>query len=266
MSNLLVKKLSHIPDSFSRYLKKASRFSARNGGKLFVGIIVFITLAIFLVPSFSFALGNIFFGGVKPLYNVKLAHFLYKQSAYPFFSKLPPRYAHHQLSRTYFIQGSMYDALDEAQTELKIYPDDTATYYILGLTYGYMNRTYEAIDAFSRYIETHPGTWAGRNDKAWLQFRIGDIDGALKTIEPIVQNFRYTVWVQNTYCALLMNKERYAEAKTACGYAKEAVDKMTEKDWGHAYPGNDPRIYGTGLQAMKTSIEKNIELIENKTR
>lgn len=261
-----VKKFLHILHLFPRSLKKILAFLLKNVGKIFVGIIILVTLAIFLIPSFSFALGNVFFGGFKPLYNVKLAHFLYKQSAYPLLSIAPPRYTHHQLSRTYFIQGSMYNALDEAEVELKIYPDDTATYYILGLTLGYLDRTYDAIDAFSRYIETHPGTWAGRNDKAWLQFQVGDIDGALQTIEPIAENFRYTVWVQNTYCALLMNKERYAEARTACGNAKKAVDKMTEKDWGHAYPGNDPRIYGTGLQAMKASIEKNIELIENKTR
>lgn len=261
-----IKKFLNILNSFLRHLKKAPQLLLRNGGKILAGIVICVTLAIFLIPSFSFFLGDVFFGGFKPLYNVKLAHFLYKQSAYPLFSKLPPHYAHHQLSRTYFIQGSMYNALDEAEAELKIYPGDTKTYYILGLTLGYLNRTYEAIDAFSRYIKTHPDTWAGKNDKAWLQFRIGDIDGALETIEPIAGNFRYTVWVQNTYCALLMNKERYAEAKAACGYAKEAVDKMTEKDWGHAYPGNDPRIYGTGLRAMKASIEKNIELIENKTK
>lgn len=241
-------------------------FLLENRGKILAGVVICTTLAVFLIPSFSFALGNIFFGRVGPLYNVKLAHFLFKQSAYPLFPKLLPRYAHHQLSRTSFIQGNMYAALDEAETELRIYPDDTATYYILGLTYGYMDRTHEAIDAFSQYIETHPGTWAGRNDKAWLQFRVGDIDGALQTIEPIAQNFRYTVWVQNTYCALLLNKGRFAEAETACNYAKEAIDKMTEKDWGHAYPGNDPRIYGTGLQAMKTSIEQNMKLIKDKMK
>jgi hypothetical protein len=40
---------------------------------------------------------------------------------------------------------------------------------------------------------------------------------------------------------------------------------MTEKDWGHAYPGNDPRIYSTGLNAMKTSIAQNFDLIKKNT-
>lgn len=226
-----------------------------------ISVFLCIVFSIFLVPSFSFSLGNIFFGGIGPLYNLKIANLLYKSSVNPLFSKLPPHYAHHQLSRTYFIEGKLNEALDEAKKELEIYPEDTSSYYILGLTYGYMGRTHEAIDAFSKYIETHPETWAGRNDKAWLQFRIGDIDGALKTIKPVVDNFRYTVWVQNTYCSLLINKKDFITAKKYCNYAKEAVDKMKEKDWGHAYPGNDPRIYGTGLGAMKMSIEQNLELL-----
>lgn len=233
-------------------------------GRLFVTAVLIIIIVAFSIPSLSFTLGNVFFGGVKSLYNVQVAQLFYASSAYPLFSKLPPRYAHHQLSRTYFIQGHLDSALSEAKKELETYPDDTATYYILGLTYGYMNRLYEAIDSFSTYIETHPDTWAGRNDKAWLQFRLGDIDGALQTIEPIAGDFKYTVWVQNTYCALLINKKRFVDAEKACNYAKTAIEKMTENDWGHAYPGNDPRVYTTGLQAMRTSIEQNIELVHRR--
>lgn len=227
-------------------------------------ILIVVPIAtIFSVPSFSLSFGDIFFGGIKPLYNVQLAQLFYKSSAYPFFSELPPRYAHHQLSRTYFIQGHLESALHEAKRELEIYPDDTATYYILGLTYGYMNLEHEAIDAFSKYIETHPATWAGRNDKAWLQFRIGDIDGALETLRPVVNNTG-NPWIQNTYGTLLMNKKRYTEAEKAFEYAQQAVNTMTESSWGRSYPGNDPRIYGIGLQAMKMSIEQNLILIRDR--
>lgn len=229
--------------------------------RVFFSLFLAIILSLVLIPSFSFAAGNIFFGGISSLYNLQIARLLYKSAINPLFSKLPPRYAHYQLSRTYFIEGKLNEALDEVKKELEIYPDDTGSYYILGLTYGYMNRNHEAIDAFSKYIETHPGTWAGRNDKAWLQFRIGDIDGAIRTMEPIAEQFKYTVWVQNTYCALLINKKDFVSAKKTCNYAKDAVNKMTEKGWGHAYPGNDPRIYNTGLQAMKLSIEQNLELL-----
>ncbi|OGN16420.1 MAG: hypothetical protein A3B99_02840 [Candidatus Yanofskybacteria bacterium RIFCSPHIGHO2_02_FULL_44_12b] len=124
-----------------------------------------------------------------------------------------------------------------------------------------MNREREAIDAFAMFIEYKPESWAARNDRAWLQFRIGDIDGALETIEPVV-TITNNPWVQNTYGTLLMNKERYKEARTAFENAKLAVDWMTEASWGRAYPGNDPRIYATGLQAMKTSIANNLKLVD----
>lgn len=239
-------------------------FLVRNIGKIFISGFLLLILAVYLVPALSFDAGNIFFGGVKSLYNVQLAQFFYIRSSNPLFRQLPPRYAHHQLSRTYFIQGRLDEALDEAKKELEIYPDDTATYYILGLTYGYMNREKEAIDAFSKFIETHPNTWAARNDKAWLQFRIGDIDGAIETIKPATEMVRNNPWVQNTYCALLINKKDFAGAEESCLLAKEAVSAMTEESWGRAYPGNDPRIYSTGLSAMKISIEQNLNLIKTR--
>lgn len=237
------------------------KFFGRKISFWLLGIFVFGYLI--FSSSISYTIGNTFFGKVPTLYNVNLANFFFKHAAYPVFGTSVP-YVHHQLSRTYFIKGNLEKAIEEAKKELEIYPENTNTYYILGLTLGYMDRTHEAIDAFSKYIETYPESWAGRNDKAWLQFRIGDIDGAIETIEPVAKNFTLTPWVQNTYCVLLINKKRFNEAKKTCALAKNAIDKMTEKDWGHAYPGNDPRIYGTGLSAMKKSIGDNLKLLESR--
>lgn len=227
---------------------------------------IFLCLSVNIPRSFvSYNIGNIFFGDVQKLYNLKLANFFFVNASYPLIGK-PVKFAHYQLSRTYFIEGDLENALIEAKKELKLYPENTRTYYILGLTYGYMNQEEKAIDSFSKFIETHPNTWAGRNDKAWLQFRISDIDGALKTIEPIATSTgMYNVWVQNTYGALLMNKNRLHEAKEAFKRAEKSINTITEESWGSAYPGNDPRIYKTGLAATKTSIQNNLKLIEEKS-
>lgn len=233
-------------------------------GKLSLTLCAILLVSIFLSPNTSFKLGNFFFGDAPQLYNIRIAHFLFERAAYPTFSKNPAPYAHYQLSRVNFIQGELYPALDEARAELEQYPEHVGTYYILGLTLGYLNRNHEAIDIFSKYIETHPGTWAGRNDKAWLQFRIGDIAGAIETIEPIAGNFPRTPWIQNTYCALLINQNRLAEAEIACDNAREVAAHMDGADWGRAYPGNDPDIYGTGLEMLRQSINKNLQLIANK--
>jgi tetratricopeptide (TPR) repeat protein len=221
---------------------------------------------LFFLPFVSFSMGNLLFGGFEPLYNVRMAHAAFFIAAHPLIQEKPPRYAHYQLSRTYFIQGRHEEALEEVRKELEVYPDDVNAYYLLGLTYGYLGRTHEGIEAFSKYIETHPGTWAGRNDKAWLQFRVGDIEGALLTMEPIVAQFPLTPWVQNTYCSLLTNTDRLEQALEVCRRAKEIIDKMTPEDWGHAYPGNDPRIYSEGLDAMRKSIDHNLSIIEDKVQ
>ena len=222
-----------------------------------------ISFYVFAPATLYYYVGDVFFGKVPRLYNVTLANVFFTRATYPFFGTAAP-YAHHQLSRTYFIQGDLVQALHEAQEELISYPDHHATYYIVALTLGYMGRIEEAIDAFSTYTAYDHNSWAARNDKAWLQFRIGDIDGAIETIGWTAESQTRNVWVQNTYCALMINKKEYEKAKTACTYAADALATMTEESWGRAYPGNDPRIYSTGLRAMQTSINSNLLLIETK--
>jgi tetratricopeptide (TPR) repeat protein len=211
-----------------------------------------------LLPNTQYKLGNVFFGSVPALYNVNLSQFFFLYAAYPPVGKAP-EFAHYQLSRTYFIQGRLRESLKEAYVEVALYPDNTRTYYILGLTYGYLNREQEAIEAFSKFITENPNSWAARNDKAWLQFRIGDIQKALETIEPVVHV--YNPWIQNTYGILLLNMQRNEEAKRALTQAHSAVLEMTDAEWGAAYPGNDPRIYSTGRQALIQSIESNLQLL-----
>ena len=235
------------------------KYSAR----IFIFCLFAVATLSSLSSSVQFKAGNIFFGGVPSLYNLTLAHFFFERAAHPTISQKVPPYVHYQLSRIYFISGNFNMSIIEAQKELELYPENTRTWYILGLTYGYMNEEQEAIDAFSKFIDTHPDTWAARNDKAWLQFRIGDINGALTTIKPVTRDID-NPWVQNTYGTLLMNNKLYGPAREAFKNAYTAVHKMKEEDWGRAYPGNDQRIHETGLNAMKLSIESNLKLLESK--
>ena len=214
--------------------------------------------------SINLKIGNIFFGKIPKLYNVNLANFFFTQSAYTPVSPAVT-YAHYQLGRTYFIRGELGAGLFETEEELRLHPENKRSYYMIGLIYGYMGEEQKAIDAFGKFISWKPESWAARNDKAWLEFRIGDIDAALATIEPVA-HLTDNAWVQNTYGTLLMNKKKYKEAAQAYEYAKFAAEKMTPKEWGNTYPGNDPRVYTTGLNAMRLSIETNIKLLEEKAK
>lgn len=217
-------------------------------------------LYIYAVPKSLIA--ESFFGGITPLYNPTLARFFYNQSL--LFDKVdgkPEPYIYYQLARIDFIEGHLDNAIDKLHKELEIFPTNNHTYYILGLTLGYMNKEKEAIEAFTKYIDTHPETWAGRNDKAWLQFRIGDIDGAMQTIIPAYNKHPNNPWVLNTYGVILMNKKRYKDAQEVLARGSLVASKLTNDSWGEAYPGNDPRIYGAGLGAMRRSFQDNLQLV-----
>lgn len=224
---------------------------------------VFTFLFLITTPILSLKIGNIFFFSVPRLYNATFANFFYTYAAYPLLGESVP-YAHHQRSRVLFVQGKLDAALLEANKELSLYPENTETYYLLGLTYGYLQQNSKAIESFTSFIESHPDTWAGRNDKAWLQFRTGDIMGSFETIEPVAITQTTNPWVQNTYCAILINLGKFKEAKIACERAKKTIDGMPKEIWGKAYPGNDPRIYEKGLLATKFSINENLTIINNK--
>jgi tetratricopeptide (TPR) repeat protein len=201
---------------------------------------------------------------VPHLYNTKIARFFYNQSlVFDGKDGKPEPYIYYQLARIDFIEGKLDDSLTKLHKELEVYPENTHTYYILGLTLGYMNKEKDAIAAFTHYIDTHPATWAGRNDKAWLQFRVGDIDGALTTIKPAYEMYPENPWVLNTYGVLQMNKKNYKEAQRALSKGSLIAERLTEESWGKAYPGNDPRIYSTGLQAMKSSFAENLQTVNN---
>lgn len=227
---------------------------------IFLGA-VFVCVAYFLLmPSTHLRVGNLFFGEVPKLYNLKLAQAFFTYSAVPMLGT-PPKYANYQLSRTYFIEGKLNTALELANKEIELHPNNYRTYYILGLTAGYLNREIEAIEYFSKFIEHHPFSWAARNDKAWLQFRVGDVEGGLQTLVPLKE--LNNPWIQNTYGTLLLNINDISGAKAAFKKAESIVSGMTETEWGGAYPGNDPRIYTVGLSAMRTSIANNLELIDS---
>jgi len=227
--------------------------------RILIGVLLAVVLVFVLAPSTHLRLGNFFFGDSPEHYSVDLAQVFFVYAAYsPVW--FTPEYAHYQLSRTHFIKGNQGAALFEAKKEIELYPENYQAYYILGLTYGYMDREEEGIVAFKEFIKHVPLSWAARNDAAWLQFRIGDIEGALETIEPVAH--LHNTWVQNTYGVLLLNSGREEEALEAFKNAEYAASLMSPEDWGEAYPGNDPRIYSMGLGETKSSIDSNLELLE----
>lgn len=210
--------------------------------------------------SLSQRAGNFFFGNKPQFYNIHAAQFFFSHAAFPVLGD-PEPYALYQLSRTHFIKGEFDDALKRAEEELRYYPEHFHTFYIKGLTLGYMHREHEAIESFAQFLEHKPNSWAARNDKAWLHFRIGEVDEAMETIIPAAQAHPGNPWVMNTFGVLLMNQGLLDEAERALAQAAQNAEALTPEEWGKAYPGNSPSIYSMGVEAMRASIASNLEKI-----
>jgi tetratricopeptide (TPR) repeat protein len=126
-----------------------------------------------------------------------------------------------------------------------------------------MNELDNAIQDFETFNATCvKDSWAGHNDLAWFYFRKGDIKKMRSTIEKIVDKNWVNPWVQNAYGIALLNDGEKRLAHEAFTRALTSANRMTEHDWGIAYPGNNPEIYGEGLAAMRDALQKNIELAE----
>jgi tetratricopeptide (TPR) repeat protein len=223
--------------------------------------------------SIYFVVGNTMFGGKifnHTFYNIGLAkYFLNKANEETPTSgeEGPAEYVNYQLSRINFIQGNLIDAIYFADRELHLHPENCRTYYIRGLTYGYMERFDKAAEDFEIFNTACVfNSWAGHNDLAWFYFQQGDIKKMRSTIEKVITIYTTNPWIQNTYGLALLNSDEYEKAKEAFLRAKSAADAMTEKDWGRAYPGNNPRIYGKGLAAMRSTIEENLRITEEKLK
>jgi tetratricopeptide (TPR) repeat protein len=231
-------------------------------------LLVILFLSIFYKHKIYNSLGNLMFGskiGNYTIYNLELADFFLTLAAD---KKQPDIWTNYQLSRINFIQGNYNEAIIFANTELKFYPENCRTYYIRGLTNAYGQDLDSAIKDFEKFNTCFPDSWAGHNDLAWLWFRKGDNKKVIETVELALNKNTNSLspWLQNTYGVALMNSGRYFEAENALLMAKYLADNMQEKDWGKSYPGNDPQIYGAGLESMRNTINNNILILNKKTK
>jgi tetratricopeptide (TPR) repeat protein len=232
-------------------------FFKRRYKNILFSLLLLCTIVI-TIPYTMPIFGSVFFG--HPFYNLTLAKGFYKLSLFP----KPREYSHYQLARIAFVQGDSKTTLIELEKEEALYPENSKIHYLRGLTYGYTGLYARGAEEFDLYIAQNPKTWAGRNDKAWLLLTTGKYVEALHTITPALFLYPDNPWVNNTYGVVMMNLGEYEIAKNAFLTAQKSANLYTEKEWGIAYPGNDPRIYGEGLDAMKKTISENIRLVEEK--
>ncbi len=211
-------------------------------------------------PDTFFAIGENFFGQGR-IYDPSRAEAAYARAV-----ALRPDFmeAHYQLGRVYFIQGRFTPAIMEMTTVMRLNPDFKKTYYMYGLIQGYNANYSEAIYGFTEFIKRDDFNWAGYNDLAWVYFLQGDYEKARDTSKKGLERAHNNPWLHNLYGAALMNLGSNTEAQASFELALEQTELLTPARWGGAYPGNDPRLYPLGLDEMKTSIQENLALVNEK--
>lgn len=206
-------------------------------------------------------IGNYYFNGVvgNNEYNPDISQRAYKKAI-----SINPKilWGHYQLARIYFVKGNFDKAIEEINKELEYNPENLRSLYVRGLIFGYRGNLNNAEEDFRRFTQWSPKEWAGYNDLAWILAKQGKYKEAEKIIkEAMKEVFAADVnsWLWNALGVAQLNLKKYAEAKISFEKALALAQKLTESDWHHSYPGNDPATSGEGLSAFLKAINENLK-------
>jgi tetratricopeptide (TPR) repeat protein len=211
------------------------------------------------VASLFFMRGNYYFEGSGP-YNLEAAKRNYYRALW-FDSRtdVPVRY---QLGRVYFIKGQLDQALDMFNSQIELDKDFPKSYYMRGLTHGYMHRLEAAAQDFETYLELVPDSWAAHNDIAWVYFRAGSLERAEEHARLGLAIAPDNPWLLNALGGILINQNQHAEARQYLVDARANFEAIGLQGWASAYPGNDPAVYSRGYNETLESIDHNLSLIK----
>jgi tetratricopeptide (TPR) repeat protein len=205
--------------------------------------------------------GNQFFGGHLP-YNLVVADGLYV-TALALDSNVPD--AWHQRARIAFLHGDFDVALKRINTQIALHGDSfMASYYIRGLIYGYARNFPAAEEDFTHFLTWDRYNWAANNDLAWIYFKQGKYNEVVQRIHGLATTAKPpNPWLLTMDAMSLYNLGDTQTAHKELLEARAAAALLTQADWVHAYPGNDPGIAAAGLASFRSAIEENLVLVEN---
>ncbi len=178
------------------------------------------------------------------------------------------KYVYYQLGRIDFIEGKFDAALENFNTQIRLFGDSVPNvYYMIGLTYGYQARVggnqddwVRAEEAFTHFITFAPQAPWSRVDLAWIYFAQGKYESMLPVLEEGLEYEPDNAWLLNMYGLAVMNTRDADAALPYLQRAKEAAALLSVQDWGRSYPGNDPQAWSQGLAEFRAIIQKNIDI------
>lgn len=215
------------------------------------------------VPSAekAFAYGERHFNGQNKIaYDVDRAEYFFREAV-----KLDPSliYVHHELARIHFLRGHFWDAMAEINTQIQEHGTSTPnSYYVRGLIEGYMGDYASAAKDYEEFLKVAPRNWAAVNDYAWVLLKDNRPKEAAAATEEALKYFPQNPWLLNSSAIALYEIGEIEKAHERAQAAWERVQKVSEREWLHSYPGNDPAIAAEGIATFRASVEENRKRIE----
>lgn len=192
-------------------------------------------------------------------YDLDVAESLLKK-AVAFDADAP--YVFHQLARIAFLRGDFGKALSYINTEISHGDASPSSYYVRGLIEGFMGDYAAAANDYEVFLRADGTNWAAINDYAWVLLKSGRYRDALVSLDWGLSTWPENPWLHNSRATALFELGRAEEALAAAQEADRLVANISEKDWLQAYPGNDPLIAESGVEAFKKAIQENMHSIE----
>ena len=174
----------------------------------------------------------------------------------------------YQFGRLEFIEGNLDEAIAKFERQLEYFGEaEPNVLYMKGLAYGYKaRRTNDPADwrqaelAFNNFLPYAPASPWTRVDLSWVYFAQGKYEDMKPVLEAGLEIRPDNPWLLNMYGLALLNTDESEAALKVFLKAHGAALRLTEADWGKAYPGNHPDLWGSGLAEFQSIIAKNIEL------
>ena len=192
-------------------------------------------------------------------YNIERAQFFFRKSAL-----LDPTlpYLDHELARIAFLQGDFKRALALINLQISLHGNETPnSYYIRGLIEGYMGLYQASALDYETFLKADPQNWAAMNDYAWVLLKANRYQDAAVVTSRGLELFPKNPWLLNSRAIALYEMNAFTAAYASAQEASAALGTITEQQWLHAYPGNDPRLAGEGVASLKKSISDNMHMM-----
>ena len=183
-------------------------------------------------------LGNYYFANTHDDFDIEKSFRAYKKV-----SSLDPGdfLATYNLSRIYFSNGNLDEALVYIEKAIKLNPENKRPFYIKGLIETYKKDFKAAEKSFQRFIEWAPTEWAGYNDLAWVYLQDKKFIEAKKTTEEGIEKAsKENILLHNNLGVANLHLGNYQLALREFLYVKEGYYTMPIKEWFDAFPGNSP--------------------------